>query len=84
MSTNELEEILRDFKLGDYALLQDHPRKIYRVLDIFDDSPRKKPWSENYEIVLEDVFTKKQLYVNKDQVIKLSESQQEMTKLLYD
>jgi len=84
VAIDELEEILRDFKLGDYALLVDHPRKVYRVLDIFDDSPRKKPWSENYEVVLEDVFSKKQQYVTKDQLIQLNSDQQRLVKLLYD
>lgn len=84
MAIDELEEILRDFKLGDYVLVRDHPRKVYRVLDIFDDSPRKKPWSENYELVLQDIFTDEEILTTKFEVIKLGESQQRLVKLLYD
>ena len=85
MAFNELEELLRDFRLGDYVLLKSDSNKLYRVLDIFDDSPRKKPWSYNYELVLEPVLEDKTtIYITRDKVVKLDEDRQKLAKLMYD
>jgi hypothetical protein len=84
MQKISLEELLRQFNLGDYVVRKDEPRRIYRIIDIFDDSPAKAPWSEDYELELLDIRTFKKFYVTHSCVVKLDEDHQYLIKLLYD
>lgn len=83
MSLRELEEILRDFNLGDFLLVEGYPNKIFKVHDIFDNSSRRDP-SSDYELVVIQINSKKELYITKEKAIRLSEDQQRLSKLIYD
>lgn len=80
----QLAAILREFALEEYVMLKGHPNKLYKIIDIFDPSYKSYPLGENYELVVQEVNTQKEQYINQSAAIKLNVDQQRIAKIIYD